>query len=128
MPGVFSAGASVVIHRNGRVLLLKRSASKDHGAGESFEAAAVREAFEETGLTVTLGRPFDTFAFVRETGEELLGVTFAASSEGDEVRLTDEHQEARWADAEDMRGIELLPPVRHALEIFWETGAERLGC
>src|SRR5688500_18052709 len=105
MPGKFLVGVSAVIERNDNVLLLKRSGSKDHGAGEwepvsgrveSGECAVdavVREVFEETTLKVKVITPFDTFCFRREpTGEELIGITFLCEYVEGELTLSEEHE------------------------------------
>ena len=98
-----------VIERNGDVLLLKRSRAKDHAPGEWEtgsggikpgeipQAAAVREAKEETGLDVELVRVIDAFHFYRGVERrETIGITFHCRSRGGDVSLSDEHDEARW--------------------------------
>ena len=81
------AGASVVIHKNGMLLLQKR---KDNGCwgyhggcvelGESTEATAKRELFEETGLSANSMELLGVFS-----GEELL-YTYP---NGDKVSIVD---------------------------------------
>ena len=98
-----------VIERNGEVLLLKRSQTKDHApgewesgsggikAGETPQAAAVREAKEETGLDVEIVRVIDAFHFYRGVERrETIGITFHCRSRGGRVALSDEHDEAQW--------------------------------
>ncbi|HSP56131.1 MAG TPA: NUDIX domain-containing protein [Dehalococcoidia bacterium] len=69
-----SAGG--IVFRDGQVLLLQRTGGewvmpKGHiEAGESPEAAAMREVLEETGLTATVVRPAGEtqYSFRRSTG------------------------------------------------------------
>jgi 8-oxo-dGTP diphosphatase len=98
-----------VIERDGEVLLLKRSRAKDHAPGEwetgsggilSGEmpvAAVVREAKEETGLDVEVVRPIDAFHFYRGVERrETIGITFHCHVRDGALRLSDEHEEAKW--------------------------------
>jgi acetyl-CoA carboxylase carboxyl transferase subunit beta len=65
MEVVLAAGA-VIADRHGRLLLVKRARDPQRGRwsvpggrvepGESLEAAAVREALEETGLRIEVDR------------------------------------------------------------------------
>ena len=98
-----------VIERDGEVLLLKRSAAKDHApgewetgsggvlSGESPYAAVVREAKEETGLDVDVIGVIDAFHFYRGADRrETIGISFHCRYGGGEVTLSDEHDESRW--------------------------------
>jgi 8-oxo-dGTP diphosphatase len=98
-----------VIERDGQILLLKRSRHKDHAAeewetgsggilsGESPYAATVREAKEETGLDVDVLGPIDAFHFYRGAERrETIGITFHCRALHGEVRLSEEHEEAKW--------------------------------
>jgi 8-oxo-dGTP pyrophosphatase MutT (NUDIX family) len=98
-----------VIERAGEVLLLKRSAAKDHAAGEwetgsggvwsgeSPYAAVVREAREETGLEVDVVGVIDAFHFYRGAERrETIGISFHCRYRAGEVRLSEEHDASRW--------------------------------
>ncbi|MBG6162340.1 ADP-ribose pyrophosphatase [Labrenzia sp. EL_208] len=64
-------GVSVLCHRNGQALLIKRGKDpyKDHWSlpgglvelGETLAQAAERELLEETGVKANLGEPVETF-------------------------------------------------------------------
>ena len=99
-----------VVERDGQILLLKRSRAKDHApgewetgsggilAGESPQAAVVREAKEETGLDVEIVRVIDAFHFYRGVERrETIGITFhCRARRGDDAVLSEEHEEAKW--------------------------------
>jgi len=92
-----------IVERDGKILVLKRSALDDHlpgvwetpGGGvdkeESPQEALKREILEETGLVVTIGRPFNVFTFRKDTGEFKVGITFLCKYESGEVKLSEEH-------------------------------------
>jgi len=98
-----------VIERDGHILLLKRSRAKDHApgewetgsggilSGEAPHAAVVREAKEETGLDVEVLGPIDAFHFYRGAERrETIGITFHCRVSHGDVRLSEEHDEAKW--------------------------------
>jgi 8-oxo-dGTP diphosphatase len=109
-PARFLVVVVFVIERDGHVLLLRRSPAKDHApgewetgsggveSGETPEAAVVREAREETGLEVeVLGPPIDSFHYHRGAERaEAIGISFHCRALGGELRLSGEHDAARW--------------------------------
>jgi 8-oxo-dGTP diphosphatase len=107
----------MLIDDSGRVLLGLRSSSKtlwpDHWdtiggrveAGESLEAAMIREVQEEVGVTPTA---FDLIATVREREPERHGdmlhhiYAVAAWTGGAPQNISDEHSELRWFEVAEM--------------------------
>ena len=111
---------SLVIERDGRVLLARRHPAKDHApsawetisgrveAGEAPAAAASREALEETGLAVEVLAPIATFRFKRgPDGEEATGITFHCKARDGQARLSEEHTEFSWVTLEQARNYGL---------------------
>ncbi len=91
----------IIITRPGdrrRVLLIRRRNPPRGWAipggfvdrGETVESAAVREAGEETGLTVTLERQFHVYSDPdRDPRGHTASVVFVASAEGEPAAATD---------------------------------------
>ena len=109
IPGKFLVVVAFVIERDGQLLLLRRSATKDHAPGEwdvgsgrmrpgeTPLEAVLREAREETGLDVEVIGLLDTFHFYRGAArEEAVGIAFHCRPLGGELRLSVEHDQARW--------------------------------
>lgn len=104
----YIAVKGIIRRGDGKILVLKRSAEDDHlpgvwetvGGGieheETPQEALKREILEETGLSVTIGEPFNVFTFRKDTGEFKVGITFLCDMMGGEVRLSHEHSDYRW--------------------------------
>ena len=125
--GRFMVAVAFVIERDGHVLLLRRSRDKDHGAGE-WEigsgrvqqgeppvAAVAREAREETGLDVAIVGLLDTFHFYRGPSRvETIGITFHCLAPGGDVKLSAEHDDARWVPLAELPDLECGDWMRRA--------------
>lgn len=106
----FEIGASVVLWRDGEILVMKRGAGSFAGggwfipgghleAGERPAEACARELFEETGITIDP----DSLALVDimtyESGERATAHIIIYSAEcpaGAECVINDEHVAVRW--------------------------------
>jgi len=130
MSARFVVVVSVIIERDGRVLLLRRSRTVEHApgrwdvasgrleAGETPKDAARREAAEETGLSVDILEPLDTFFFRRGPArDEAIGITFCSGNARGEVTLSAEHDEARWVALDELGGYEVAPGLRRCIEL-----------
>ena len=104
-------GVSVLCHRDGDILLVKRGKQpyKDHWSlpgglvelGEPLKAAAERELQEETGIRADLGDPVDTFDIIKhdENGQVLAHfvlVVFAGSYLDGTLKASDDAADAAW--------------------------------
>ncbi|MES0880056.1 NUDIX hydrolase [Roseibium sp. SCP14] len=79
-PAVPRVGVSVLCHRDGHALMVKRSKPpfKDHWSlpggvvelGETLIEAAERELLEETGVTASLAAPVETFDSIQRDEDD----------------------------------------------------------
>jgi 8-oxo-dGTP diphosphatase len=120
-----------LIERDDQVLLLKRSAIKDHAAGEwevgsgrvrcgeSALEAVLREAREETGLDVQVVGPLDTFHFYRGPARvETIGIVFHCLATGGTLTLSSEHDEAKWVPVEQLSTLDCADWMRGCFAAF----------
>jgi 8-oxo-dGTP pyrophosphatase MutT (NUDIX family) len=105
--------AGCVVVRDGRVLLIHRERYDDWSLpkgklepGETFEAAALREVEEETGVRGELG------AYLGETsyGEKI--VRWWAMTTADDAAPSNEVDEVRWATPDEAQGLLSYPGDR----------------
>ena len=112
-----------IVERDGKILVLKRSALDDHlpevwetpGGGvdreENPQEALKREILEETGLVVAIGRPFKVFTFRKDTGEFKVGITFLCQYESGEMKLSEEHSEYRFIKPSEFAELPSIPSL-----------------
>ena len=131
---LFVATKAFIVH-NGKILLLKESSKYSDGShtgkfdvvggrvepGQRFDQSLLREIKEETGLDVTIGRPF----FVNEwrtnvRGEEwqIVGTFFECSSDLDKVTLSEDHEEYVWINPEDYKDYNIIENLIPVFESF----------
>ena len=111
------SGANVILIKNGKILLLLRS-DKSHwmpgvygppgghlDQGESPKQAAVRETYEESGLTV---QSSDLELLVQRTKHDFGMVYYYITDKftGDGVTLSYEHRGFSWADWEKIQKLD----------------------
>lgn len=117
----------VIKDNNDRILLLKRN--KPSGwftlpggtlhQGETVDEALTREILEETGLKITVGKPFWVWQS-DHIGKDLLGIVFSAKEkvEADtQIKLSKEHNQYKWFSVEELMTNELVDPYIKKPEI-----------
>lgn len=106
------AVGAVIANPVGKILLIKRSQKLDWHPGEweimygriaqheDPKDGLARELKEELGISVVVGRPLTCWHIYRGHEEiaenELVGITFLATTDQLEIKLSDEHEEYRW--------------------------------
>jgi len=126
---------TVLVFRGGRMLSMRRSSTQQAGAGlwegvsgrvqvgEDPVAAARREVQEETSLEVVVHpRPVTAYAALRR-GEPMTVVVFAAEHERGEVVLSDEHDDFRWCEAEELSELGVPVQLADAARVAWPASA-----
>lgn len=131
-PGRFIGGVAALVWspEKNKYLLLKRAKDKDFASemwecvtgrvdqGEGFEDAVRREVQEELGVDVQIEFLIGTTHFYRgpeKPENELIGVVYCCSLEDHTlIRLSPEHSEMRWVDAQEAQGLltDPAPPIQ----------------
>lgn len=126
--GVTHFSTGVVIVRGGKILVVRRVADDHLGGwyelpgggvndGETFAAAAVREALEETGLKVAdvIGM-VDGFDYQTPRKPKVRQINFVVSVEPGEVVLDPgEHGAYRWVGKADIGQLKATDEIKRCL-------------
>jgi 8-oxo-dGTP pyrophosphatase MutT (NUDIX family) len=118
----------IVVNANNELLLLQRSdkTSRAHGwdfagggvdKGENPLDAAMREVFEETGLSVSDLKILSTSHGHTDGGEYVM-IGYSAHTTSDKVQLSWEHESYRWMSVEEVNRIELPAPHRSIVDAY----------
>lgn len=129
------AASAVVVDGGGRVLLQRRT---DNGMwalpggkmdlGESIGECAVRETFEETGVTVeitgivgTYTNPGHVFAYDDGEVRQEFSVCLLARPTGGTLRASDESFEVAWFAQDAIDDLPMVPSIRKRIN-DWRAG------
>ena len=130
------AGKAIVRDGAGRILLLQRASSSSHDPGlwelpggkmeygEQLPEALAREGTEETGLTVSVGRPILTWHFTKEPFW-VTGITFICDVTGGTIALSREHDDVAWLAPAEALSYPLSTRMAEQIEAYV---AEIAGC
>jgi acetyl-CoA carboxylase carboxyl transferase subunit beta len=122
---VVLAASAVIADPGGRVLLVRRKHDPQRGRwsvpggrvepGETLEEAAAREAREETGLQVTVGRELWRVRVPAGEGREYDVHGFAANVVGGRLAPGDDATDARWVAPGELDALVVTVGLRDLL-------------
>ena len=133
-------GAGAVVHRGGRVLLIKRRFEPNRGKwslpgglvglGETAHDAAVREVLEETGLRVEIEGLIDVGSDVHRDSRSrvryhFILVDFSAIPSGGRLELNEESSASGWFTRGETHDLSMSRGTRGVLERFFELQSAR---
>jgi 8-oxo-dGTP diphosphatase len=140
--GRFMVAVGAVIEHTptGKILVIQRSADQDWHGGEweidygridQFEDpidGLKRELKEETGLTdLTIGSILSVWHILRGTEKlpenDLIGITYACSTNSDQILLSSEHSAYKWVTPEEALGLVTIPGIQRDIKLFAELSA-----
>ncbi|MCW2603743.1 MAG: hydrolase [Pseudonocardiales bacterium] len=128
------AGA-IIVDGDGRLLLIQRGKDPGRGLwsvpggkcepGETAAQACVREALEETGLTVEISRHAGQVRFPGLPGDEVLIDDFLCIVTGGTLQAGDDADAAQWVDLAAAQALPLTTGLLEALRGWgaWPTPA-----
>jgi ADP-ribose pyrophosphatase len=126
-------GVGVLIENNGEYLLIQRAAEPDKGLwsvpggmvelGERARDAAIREAYEETGLEVKPVRVLDVVDKIIHDDEgrirfHFIIVDYLTRLVGGKLKASSDALDARWVKASQFTDFELSPTLKYLLKII----------
>ena len=123
-PKLFVAAKAFIVH-NGKVLLIRESNKYEDGTqagkfgevggrlkpGERFDESLLRETKEETGLDVTIGKPFyvgDWWPKVHGEQWQIVGIFFECHATSPEVILSADHDAYEWINPKEYQKYEIM--------------------
>jgi len=131
---MFVAMKAFIVH-NGKVLVVRESSTYQDGSntgkydivggritpGQHFRESLLREIKEETGASVTVGKPF----FVNEwrptvQGEpwHIVATFFECQADSDVVTLSEDHDHFMWINPKEYKKHHLIENLGPAFEAF----------
>lgn len=126
-------GVGVLVVQEGRLLLVRRTMKPEIGkwsipagyldAGEDPKATAVREAFEETGLRVTIERLIDVYHNPPAEGGASIFILYEASVSGGSLQAGDDADAVQFFDPADLPQI-AFASTRAAIQMLLALNQE----
>jgi 8-oxo-dGTP diphosphatase len=128
--GIQKMVVGACIRRNGKFLILRRSANEEFGGlheipsgvvdpGENLLAALIREVKEETGLSLTsVTNYIDCFDYTGGSGKKTRQFNFLVETGDTEEKLNpEEHDDALWATPAEaiFASLNLSAETRHII-------------
>ena len=89
--------------------------------GEPFLSGLKREISEETGLIVSVGKPFfigEWFPFIGSVKNQIIAIFFVCNAETNYVRLSEEHDQFTWIDPVLHDNYDLIQPEPEVIQAY----------
>lgn len=87
--------------------------------GEPFLDGLAREILEETGLTVTIGKPIyvgEWFPHIHGVQNHIVAIFFACTAKTTKVTISEEHDDYQWIKPQDYKKYPLMSPEGSVIE------------
>lgn len=121
------AAKALIVNREGKVLILREPAKNNMGSqdglygvaggrmepDENYEQALHREVFEETGLKVEILYPIfvgEWSPVIKGKKHHIVAIFSVCKAKSTDVKLSDEHDDYKWIDANKPGKIKFMPP------------------
>ena len=135
-PKLFVATKAFIVH-NGKILVLRESGQYQDGSnsgkydvvggrikpGQHFKESLLREIKEETGLDVTIGKPFfvnEWRPVVRGEPWQIVGTFFECHADTNKVLLSQDHDHFLWINPTEYQHHPLIENLHPAFDAYLE--------
>ena len=123
------------IEHEGKILIVRESNKYETGtnigsydvvggqlkSGEHVEESLTREIFEETGLSVTISKPFyigEWRPVMNGQPVQIIAIFFICHTATPTVRLSDDHDDYKWIDPNQYKDATLIQNLHAAFEAY----------
>lgn len=127
---------AIIVNGDGKVLLLREASTYEEGTnvgryqfpggrinpGEPFLDGLRREVKEETGLEVEVGEPIyvgEWFPVIRGVLNHIVATFFICRPLTTEVKLSEEHDDYKWVDAEEAAKLDAVEPENDVRDVYF---------
>lgn len=138
-PKLFLAVKAFVVFEN-KILIIRESPAYETGVqpgkfdvpggrikpGESWKKTLLREVNEETGLTVTIGKPFfvnEVRNQVKDEEWQIVRVFFECQTNSNQVQVSTDHDRFEWINPSEYKNYLLIPNLVEVFQAFLEDKA-----
>lgn len=132
------ATKALIVNDDGKILLLREANTYEEGTGvyrwhlpggrlnigEHFEDGLRREVMEETGLTISIGKPIfvgEWRPVIKGTPNQIVAIFFACKRKSGDVVLSEEHDTYAWLSPEDYKQYDIMDPDDKVIAAYIES-------
>jgi|SRR3989344_2254423 len=131
---LFAATKAFIVY-NDKVLIIRESSKYSDGTqvgkfsipggrinpGERFDEALLREIKEETGLDITIGKPFhvDEWRVMKNNEQwQIIATFFECFVDSDNVILSEDHDKYEWINPKEYKNYNIIQNLSLAFEAY----------